>query len=518
MPKTSRKPFVRPGQKIGAKLAAKIDSLIFNGGGGVRRTKPRKKKQAFIGPMPKPGGSGLYTGMGKYNFLKSTKKIQRALGSKLISGINSYGGGGLYTGRGAYSATNNLIASGVRQNGVPAYEGLGDETGGFVLTHKEYVTDIYAPGVAGSGVITPFSVQTMGLNPGLQQSFQFLSQIAQNYEEYTFVQLVYEYRSTTTDIGNSTTGQCGTIIIAANYNSGNAPFGDKQSMMEYAHSMSAKVTEDMAFGVECDPSKTALSDCLYIRNAPVPPSEDPKTYDKGTLNIALANCPPAYNGLPLGELWCYYKVLLRKPRLFASRGLGIDGDYFYASTAIGTPTMAPATWFGAAGSTTYLRAQQNNIGCLVTPLTAGCSITFPAPLTANVRVTVVLFGTGLTSIVSPTSYLPPPYAANTPNPNMIFTSTLWAPGGVGSSTPQPGATGYAYNGTCLMHQHDFFIRASTAGNDNVLTYLGATGTTVTAATIRIEQLQTFGSSQRLFNNALTRVIMLNSSGAITTPA
>ena len=79
--------------------------------------------------------------------------------------------------------------------------------------------------------------------------------------------------------------------MATNYNASSPPFSDKATMMEYAHAMSAKTTEHMTHGVECDPSKLGGSERKYIRTNPVVPSQDLKTYDHGLFQLAVANSP-----------------------------------------------------------------------------------------------------------------------------------------------------------------------------------------------------------------------------------
>jgi hypothetical protein len=48
---------------------------------------------------------------------------------------------------------------------------------------------VYGNPDLGGGVIEDFQNQSILLNPGLEASFPWLSQVAQNFEEYEFVQL-----------------------------------------------------------------------------------------------------------------------------------------------------------------------------------------------------------------------------------------------------------------------------------------------------------------------------------------
>nr|QKV51093.1 putative capsid protein [Crucivirus sp.] len=337
-----------------------------------------------------------WRGRGGYNLASAYKQsglgrfINPVLGAASNRAVSMIGSG-LYSGRGAYS--NNLVEGASDEflaPDPPAMASAADETGAVTISHREYLSDVYAPGTAGSGIATTFQNTSYSLNPGLQSTFTFLSQIAQNFDEYEFIQLLFHYRSTTTDIGSSTTGQCGTIIMTTNYNASTAPFADKQSMIEYAHSHSVKVTENMTHGVECHPDKTALSTHLYTRSQPVQSGQDIKTYDHGLFQLAIANCPSAFNGLPIGELWCEYTVVLRKPKLFTSRGLEIDRDVFVcsggngtAATGINCNASAP---FGSgfafpavfSNLPTSFVGQQNSIGCLLSVPGCPSNCTVPA--------------------------------------------------------------------------------------------------------------------------------------------
>lgn len=333
----------------------------------------------------------MANGRGKYNLSKNYSKfmggkIGKALQSRVIgaiSGTGMYTGRGLYTGRGDY-VNNDKISAGGTAPEVPAFG--GDSAGEIYVTRREYVSDIYGP-------TAQFNVQSYPINPGLEGTFPWLSQIAQNYDEYELLQCIFTYRSTTTDIG-TTNGQCGTIVMATNYNAGAAPFTDKVIMMEYDGAMSSKTTESSMHGVECDPRKLSGSAGNYIRANPVLTNQDAKSYDHGLFQLAVCNCPSAFQNFSIGELWVSYTVKLRKPKFFVARGLGITRDVFVSggNESITSPM---------GSSSTLLRGQQNNLGCVLgatvgnngimtalgaTPNVFG--IVFPASYSGTIRILV----------------------------------------------------------------------------------------------------------------------------------
>lgn len=487
-------------------------------------------------------GSGLYSGRGGYwgkkiggmagGFLGGRLGMG-ALGSKIGGFLGDKGsdymskllskrmGGGLYSGRGEYH-TNNLVEG--SEATVPQMIGHGDETGAVSICHKEYLSDVYAPGVAGGPAIN-FQNTSYPLNPALQGSFPFLSQLAQNYDEYEFIQLLYHYRSTTTDIGNSTTGQCGTVILCTNYNSAALPFSDKQQMLEYAHAHDCKLTEHMTHGVECDPSKKALGGALYTRSNPVINNQDIKTYDAGLFQLAIANCPAGYNGFPIGELWVEYNVVLRKPKLFASRGLDIDSDVFVTPSvaAPGAPVAKGSSPFGfSTGSTSQNQAgsiyvgQQNNIGCLVLPSTIGdnLKITFPAAFTGSVEINLIISPLQVVAGLSNVYCSGATFAGNIVglydlyDGNASINPTYVLPG-----MPLTVGTILSQGSTHFFTTH-VMVRASTTGIDNTVTLFFNQGVTSNVqSNLSISSYQSNGVV-----DSTRRLQWVNSSSGIVVPS
>jgi len=126
-----------------------------------------------------------------------------------------------------------------------------------------------------------FTNTSYDLNPGLVSNFPFLAQFAQNFEEYEFIQVVFEYHSTVdASSTNNPNGNTGTVIMATNYNVMAPPFVDKEQMIQYHGGVSGRMTENLIHGVECDPAKTSGAPQKYVRTG-LPINQDLKTYDLG---------------------------------------------------------------------------------------------------------------------------------------------------------------------------------------------------------------------------------------------
>lgn len=273
--------------------------------------------------------------------------------------------GKVFEGQGSY-VSNSLVASG---DPVPSFVAAPDGST-VTISHREYIGDVFAPPATDVFQNTAYSV-----NPGIERTFPWLSQIASNYDEYTIHQLMFSYRSTVADFA-SASGQVGQVIMATVYNASADPFSDKAQMMQYDATMSCKTSETMIHGVECDPAKLSGPVGRFVRTNPVLVGQDVNNYDHGLFNIAVTETPPTYANQAMGELWVSYTVQLRKPKYFTNRGLGISRDVFACiRSGAGFNGDTPFGVIDQHGNA-VLSGQQNNIGGRLDP-----APTFaPAPL------------------------------------------------------------------------------------------------------------------------------------------
>lgn len=348
-------------------------------------------------------GRGLYRGKGGYwgrllGGLVGQADLGDRLGDMAGSAIRAAGGGTLmdaasaagrvFAGRGAYEEANQLIDGGSDQ--VPSFAPSVDGAS-VVISHKEYVCDVYGP------ESLFFENTQFPINPGLERTFPWLSQIAQNYDEYEIKQLIFTYKSQVGEF-TSPTGQVGTVIMATQYDVNDEEFTDKQQMLGYDSAMSSKATNNQLHGVECDPMKLSGATGKYVRVGPPPiqaaggGAADLKSYDHATFNIAVAAIPEAFRNQAIGELHVSYTVELRKPKFFTARGYGITRDVWTMVTPfnesllsnVATPWVAPVG--PGCGN---LHGQQNTLGASVGVDPSDASklvVTLPATYQGNLEV------------------------------------------------------------------------------------------------------------------------------------
>jgi hypothetical protein len=283
------------------------------------------------------------------------------------------------TGIGAYNVSSNDLVGGASNTFQAPTFGPVSDTGEISITHREYVGNIYAPSTTG------FSNSTYPLNPGMEQTFKWLSQIASNYEEYEFVQLMFTFKSTVSDFQTST-GVVGQLLMTTQYNTDISPFTTKEEMMTYHGSVSSKLTGNALAGVECDPSKLSGSPGKFVRFQGLNPNQDLKEFDLGRLNVAMMDVPSQLHDQAVGELWVSYTVKLRRPKVVTARGDALSMDRF---AVIGSPDTSTSLVFAKEDDATSTRAMwdvvparnvlapQNSIGCaLVCDSTT--TVTFPS--------------------------------------------------------------------------------------------------------------------------------------------
>lgn len=271
-------------------------------------------------------------------------------------------------GYGAY-VTNALINGGRdRAEGVPSF-GRESDTGSVRVVHRKFIRDIYAPETDQQD----FSPQEIHINPGLEESFPWLSQVAANYDSYKLNQCIFTFKSTVAEF-QTTTGVVGDVIMAVQYNKHDKPFSDSHSMKEFHGSVSGKSTDTILCGVECDPRKTAGNDHKFVRYQGIPESEDKQDYDKGVLTFATNNLPSQLAGHKIGELWVSYNVTLMHPKLVTADAKSIRQDIAVhledsSMECMGhhseTETTGLAIW---SNSNKAFMHQHNSIGCRISPV------------------------------------------------------------------------------------------------------------------------------------------------------
>jgi hypothetical protein len=356
--------------------------------------------------------------------------IGHSVGRWLGSGIGSIFGSGDYTLAG--EVPNYNVLTNAKQ--IPQFTTTAQTN---IVCHREYLGDIQGT--------TAFTNAQYPLNPGLPQTFPWLSTVAENYQEYKFHGVVFEFRPLITDF--VTNGAPGVVVMATNYNADAPVYINKQQMENSEFAVSVKPTIALMHGVECEMSQTILPQ-RYVRTGAVPVGQDLRLYDYGNFQFATQSNP----NQNLGELWVSYCVEFFKPILPTTVGGNISSLHFYKS---GVTTVLPFgdTVVSSVGTISYT--------------TTGTQVTFAVQPSARYLITV---GWYLTSGVF-----------NSPS------STFTGAGAIinafhGGTESSP--TGPSNGATTTKATEQFVLVANTNGGNVTFTY-ATNGAFVAPATVDV---------------------------------
>jgi len=211
--------------------------------------------------------------------------------------VSGFFGGGKIFGSGAYKMQAN--SSWNTGNQVPTFASTTDKV---TFAHREYVCDVNSN--------VGFTINnTFNVNPGLSSTFPYLSTIAQNFQEYKFKGLVFEFKSTSADALNSTNTALGQIMMLAQYRSDAPVPSNKPQFLNEMWSTDTKPSCNDFLPVECAPVENPLS-VQYIRSGGLNSNQDQKFYDLCSVSIASSGSQAS---AVVGELWVTYEVELYKP-------------------------------------------------------------------------------------------------------------------------------------------------------------------------------------------------------------
>lgn len=253
---------------------------------------------------------GLATGAAAYGltpFVPAAAAIGHYIGNKIKD----------ITGYGDYTIRKNSLMPGY----VPSVGNVSAHPGGLTISHKEYIGDVITATTAKDFTITKYE-----LNPSNSKLWEWLAQIACNYEEWVPEGILFYYKSTSGDALSSTDTSLGTVIMATQYNPYNTDFTSKADMESYEYCVSGSPAQDMMHMIECDPSEGSIS-TYYVNNINSTAGSSSKIMDlrfNRLGNFYIATVGFQGTKVNIGELWVTYQITLLKPKLYQAMGYADD--------------------------------------------------------------------------------------------------------------------------------------------------------------------------------------------------
>jgi len=287
-----------------------------------RRKQPKRRKPARVPKKRRGGFNAPAIGAKLGSYFGPTGKTLGGMAGNLFRQI---------TGFGDYKVSSNSLIGSMDQ--LPSFRNLSSGTR---IQHREFLNDVIT-----SDTIGAFSIQQVPIQPGLLESFPWLSASAENYQEYRLNGVVYEFKSNSYDALASTNTASGTVIMATDYNVLDAPFVNKFQMEQTQFTCSGKPSVNLMHPIECNKLETPTN-VLYTRSSPVT-SGDPRLYDWGNFYIATVGMQGASTNI--GELWVTYDITLLKPKLNATVDVY---DHYILNNSASEP--GGPNYYGTTGS------------------------------------------------------------------------------------------------------------------------------------------------------------------------
>lgn len=318
----------------------------------------KREKQGTVGPLQMVGSA-----LGAAGGFLFGGPAGMAAGAALGGSAGKLGG--YYTGSGDYRVSENAVLNANFRNNT-----------GTVITHREYITDVYTGTIPGGSTSTQFDISTYPINPGQPKTFPWLAGIASNYEEYEILGMVFSFVSTSGESVAATNTSLGSVVLATEYDPTKPAFANKQAMENYQFAVSAKTSQSQIHAIECKKNLTPVK-MLYVRNTALS-GTDLRWSDFANFYIATVGHPAP--GVNIGELWVTYKIRLNKPRLPITVGLG-------GQLASGSLYRTAATTVSPLGT-----VAGRNVGAIGITYLSGTTFSFPALPNMNYLVTYIVNG------------------------------------------------------------------------------------------------------------------------------
>nr|QKV51226.1 putative capsid protein [Crucivirus sp.] len=321
---------VRPARRSVRRIKGKGDYRV---GSMVRTARPRRLKGHGDYSYDNPGpfgraGSWIGDALGRSFAGEGGGKLGAKLGSYLHYIGKIFGSGDYVTA--PNQVKKNVLVSDTQ---IPQF---GSDSNTVHIRHREFLGDVISSGTANT-----FQTQSFNLNPGLKDTFPWLSQVCgASFQQYRINGMVFEFRTMSADALNSVNTALGSVVMATDYDSADMAFNSKAQMENTEFGVSCKPSSCMIHAIECAKSQTTATE-LYVRAGAAQSGTDIRLYDWGKFYIATTGCQGT--SVNLGELWVSYDITFFKAIQQPAGWLIPSAHYYLDVSQVGTKPVQPAT-------------------------------------------------------------------------------------------------------------------------------------------------------------------------------
>jgi len=220
--------------------------------------------------------------------------------------------------------------------------------GSIRVRNREYIRDV-------NGSVA-FSNILWAVNPGLFDTFPWLSTLASRFESYKFHSLAFEFEP---DRGSNVAG---TVMLGMDYDPSDIAASTKQQLMSYGGSMRTVVWDKVKF-VADRKAMAKLGPERYVRMHYSAPADALKTSDVGSFQMGVMGMVDASI---VGELYVSYDIELITPQYDLAEEY-LASSFRHASNG----TVALGDPFGTTAGTVTGGIQINCLNDLITFYTPG---------------------------------------------------------------------------------------------------------------------------------------------------
>lgn len=271
-------------------------------------SKPNKPNKAKKQQQKKKSPGLKIKGQGSYTVAGLAAKVAKMLPKGTFETAGSHIGAALGRGLSNFTGVGDYVFNEiVHTPSMPRKDASRTQR----ISNCEYITDLTSVGG------TAFTTSTFNINPYESNVFPWLAKLGRLYTKFKMVQLIFEFRSNTSDYAAN--GPLGTVIMAPLYNVDSPTFVSKQQMEAAQHAVSTKPSNSIMCGVECSPADDAIK-WHWIRTAGQTATN---LTDHSKFVIATSGLPTASTGA-LGEIWIHYTIDLLDP-ILTNESLAVAG-------------------------------------------------------------------------------------------------------------------------------------------------------------------------------------------------